>query len=84
MNYRYSVITFEHDLYANPARHADVQMAAREYLQGHGYQLVVSNVYAPKPKPSPFEDWFVDPTVIDPEIFSPFIADSVRPETLLV
>ena len=82
MNYRYSVITFEHDLYANPEEHGFVQEAAREYLFNYGYQLVVSNVYASKNNPSPFEDWFVDPNIVDESVYKKFISDSVRPKSL--
>lgn len=82
MNYRYSVITFEHDLYADPQKHAVVKNSAREYLQGFGYKLIVSNVYAPKNNPSPFEDWYVDPQVIDESIYSNFISKDIRPQTL--
>jgi hypothetical protein len=81
MDYRYSVITFEHDLYAN-SDHINVKNEAREYLESHGYLLVVSNVYAPKPTPSPFEDWYVDPLAIDDQIYSPFISENVHPKTL--
>lgn len=82
MNYRYSVITFEHDLYADPDKHIFIQEAARDYLFNHGYQLVVSNVYAPKSKPSPFEDWFVDPELVPEKVYKNFISENVRPQTL--
>lgn len=82
MNYRYSVITFEHDLYADSQRHSVVKNSAREYLQGFGYKLVVSNVYAPKNNPSPFEDWYVDPNVVNESVYKNFISENVRPQTL--
>lgn len=82
MNYRYSVITFEHDLYADPQKHSVVKNSAREYLQGFGYKLVVSNVYAFKNNPSPFEDWYVDPLVIDKSVYSQFISENIRPQIL--
>lgn len=82
MNYRYSVITFEHDLYADPIKHTVIKHSAREYLQGFGYKLIVSNVYAPKNVPSPFEDWYVDPQVVDESVYSKFVSENVRPQTL--
>lgn len=82
MNYRYSVITFEHDLYADPQKHSIVKNSAKEYLQGFGYKLIVSNVYAPKNNPSPFEDWYVDPLVIDESIYSQFVSENIRPQIL--
>lgn len=82
MKYRYSVITFEHDLYADPQKHSVVKNSARKYLQGFGYKLIVSNVYAPKNNPSPFEDWYVDPLVIDESIYSQFVSENIRPQIL--
>ena len=82
MDYRYSVITFEHDLYVNPSEHRVVQQSARDYLFSYGYKLIVSNVCAPKNKLSPFEDWFVDPEVVPERLYKKFISGTVRPETL--
>lgn len=79
MNYRYSVITFEHDLYANPEKHLAVQNSAREYLFNYGYKLIVSNVYAPKNRPSPFEDWFVDPEVVSEDFYKNFVSSDIFP-----
>jgi hypothetical protein len=82
MNYRYSVITFEHDLYVDSVKHAVIKNSAKEYLQGFGYKLIVSNVYAPKNSPSPFEDWFVDPNVVSEDIYNNFISENIRPKEL--
>ena len=81
-NYRYSVITFEHDLYSNPEKNIIIKENARNYLESLGYKLVVSNVYAPKKTPSPFEDWFVDPIVVDEKIYNKFISHNVNPSEL--
>ena len=82
MDYRYSVITFEHDLYANPKDHLFVKESAKNYLESHGYKLIVSNVYAPKTNPSPFEDWYVDPAVVDEKVYSGFISSNINPKIL--
>ena len=81
MNYRYSVITFEHDLYAHPQGES-VQKDARRYLHDNGYKLVVGNVYAPKSTPSPFEDWFVDPSIVKESVYKKFIAENIYPKEL--
>jgi len=81
MEYRYSVITFEHDLYAHPEGQI-VQQNARKYLQENGYKLVVGNAYAPKNIPSPFEDWFIDPSIIDKSIYKNFISENIQPKKL--
>lgn len=85
MNYRYSVVTFEHDLYADPEKHSIIQSSAKEYLLDYGYKLIVQNVYAPdysNGPNSPFEDWYVDPNVINKSIYSKFMFSNVYAETL--
>jgi hypothetical protein len=57
--YRFSVITFEHD--ANMYfRNQSIRDAQREILDALGYTLVVRTIH---------EDWWVDPTVIQPDIY---------------
>jgi hypothetical protein len=80
-NYRYSVITFEHDLYAHPQGEL-VQQKARQYLHNNGYELVVGNVYAPKKSPSPFEDWFVDPNIVNKSTYEKFVSENIYPKEL--
>ncbi|MCA1326249.1 FkbM family methyltransferase [Herbaspirillum sp. alder98] len=65
--YRFSVITFETDAYSGDFRARD---ESRQILQRHGYQLVAPNLCVlyelASPEPIPFEDWWVDPQVVDP------------------
>jgi hypothetical protein len=69
-DYRFSVITFEHDRYlAGDA----VMSESRTLLEGLGYKLVARNVMV---KGKDFEDWWVDPLAIDEEIFKKFLTDS--------
>ena len=56
--FRFSVITFEHDLYASGPEYMEL---SRKFLNTHGYQLVVKNV---KCHGRTFEDWWVDPNII--------------------
>ena len=57
--YRFSIITFEHDanMYFRNTGQRDAQ---REILDCLGYTLVVRTIH---------EDWWVDPTVISPDIY---------------
>jgi hypothetical protein len=55
--YRFTTITFEHDLYAGYKKVKEEQI---NILTSYGYQLAVENVMAPE---GPFEDWWIDPTV---------------------
>jgi len=63
---RFSVITFETDAYMGDFRARD---ESREILRQHGYELVGRDIcvmFAPaSPDPIPFEDWWVDPRVVD-------------------
>jgi hypothetical protein len=64
--FRFSVITFETDVYAGDVR---AREESRAMLQGHGYELVAPDVgviFEPiSPNPIAFEDWWVDPAVVD-------------------
>lgn len=66
---RFSVITFETDIYAGDPRARD---ESRALLYAQGYQLIgpdVSVLYAPiSSEPIPFEDWWVDPQVVPSEV----------------
>jgi len=59
---RFAVITFEHDCYKNPA----IREESRLFLQSKGYELIVSDVGADKNYS--YEDWWIHPDMIDPEI----------------
>jgi len=65
-DYRFSVITYETDIYNAGA---DIQDEEIRYLQSYGYQLVVKNVAN---EGNPYEDWWVDPNVIDRAIIDKF------------
>jgi hypothetical protein len=57
--YKFAVITFEHDYYWNTA----VRDASREFLKQQGYVLVVSDVAYNKVHS--YEDWWVHPDLVD-------------------
>jgi hypothetical protein len=59
--YRFSVITFEHDLYVSPNNMA-IKNKQKELLYGLGYELVRED--ASGHPDYPFEDWWIDPTVV--------------------
>ncbi len=58
--YRFAVITYEHDYYADNSKYRD---ESRKYLISKGYELVIDNV-APDRLCS-FEDWWVHPDLVD-------------------
>lgn len=62
--YRFAVITFEHDYYTNHT----VRDASRQYLQAQGYELVVSDVAYNKIHS--YEDWWVHPELVDAHVKS--------------
>ena len=64
--YRFSIITFEHEL---SIEGPDVMLESREILASHGYTRVVSNV---KYNGEAFEDWYVDPTIINVKKYQRF------------
>ena len=54
-NYRFSVITFEHDAYQGDL---EVMLESRKFLENLGYVLLAKNVNF---KGLDFEDWWIDP-----------------------
>lgn len=72
--YRFSVITYETDVYKNGP---DAGEEAMEILLSKGYELVVRNVANLH---NPYEDWYVDPQVVDPEIVKKFVQKSILPK----
>ena len=59
--YRFSVITYEHDCHVSGPKFMTL---SREYLESMGYKLVIANV---RSFGRDFEDWWIDPIII-PEI----------------
>jgi len=70
-NYRFSVITFEHDLYYEDPKFNTKQAKekSREVFLDNGYQLFADNIQ--DFGGHPFEDWYIDPAIFDWEpVFS--------------
>ena len=65
-DYRFSVITYETDVYSSGA---DIQDEQIEILESHGYQLVSKNV---KCEGNPYEDWWIDPAIVSEDIWKPY------------
>ena len=65
-DYRFSAITFEHDLYAGGI---EVQKNQYDILSKLGYVRVCKNV---KNQSNPFEDWWIDPLIIPEDRWSLF------------
>lgn len=62
--YKFRVITFEHDYYADETK--SIREKSRRYLKSMGYELVIENISVDEK--SPFEDWWVHPELVDREI----------------
>jgi len=57
--YRFSCITFEHDVYRG--NKYNTRSESRKIFEAHGYFRVFSDVC----NSSPYEDWYVDPDFVD-------------------
>ena len=62
--HKFAVITFEHDHYAD--EHSEIRAKSRKYLESFGYELIVRNIGPDRY--SPYEDWWVHPDLVDPDI----------------
>ena len=65
-DHRFSVITYETDVYSSGP---DIQDEEIAFLKERGYQLVVRNV---KNENNPFEDWWIDPNIVSEERWKPY------------
>ena len=70
--YRFTVVTYEHDLYSSDDY---CKEKAKEIFLSNGYQLVAENV---KNNNKPYEDWYVDPTVIEKNCYEKFISKDLE------
>ena len=70
--YRFSVITFEHDRYISGS---EITEKSREFLAGLGYQLVVADVCV---FGKCFEDWWIDPKIIPEVIYTKFVSKNLE------
>lgn len=85
--YRFSVITFETDYYD---KHTDdqtkemVKSESRKILESYGYKLLIGDVESNVG--FPFEDWYVDPDVINIDVYSPILGDhsSLLPDNFML
>lgn len=70
--YKFAAITYEHDYYADNTKL--YREKSRQFLTNQGYIMVVGDI-APD-KNSTFEDWWVHPDLINPEILNLMIDNS--------
>jgi len=82
--YRFKVITIEHDGYLYGDKYREQQ---RGLLQSHGYLLLCSNVYVEQPgyegKEFPFEDWWIDPSEFTEELIEKIKCDNTLPSVII-
>ena len=74
--YKFAVITFEHDNYADQKN--EVKTKAQKYLESLGYELVVNNI-APD-NFNGYEDWYVHPSLVKREIIDKMKDTSDKPK----
>jgi hypothetical protein len=68
-DYRFGVITFEHDYYTRPE--SAVRARSRNFLRLLGYKLIVAN--ASVGDHHAFEDWWVHPDLVDNSVVNSMI-----------
>ena len=82
--YRFKVITIEHDGYLYGDQYRTPQ---RELLTSKGYFLLCSNVYVEQPgydgKEFPFEDWWIDPSEFDQNLVEKIKCENNLPSQII-
>lgn len=69
--YRFSVITYEHNRWWDEDLHKYIQEESQRIFKEHGYFLVVENLLD---RVNPLEDWWIDPNVVPYENYSKMIS----------
>lgn len=83
---KFSLVMFEHNLQENGPNE---KIQSTQVLERYGYKKIVDNIACKdfhSDQFMPFEDWWVDPTAVDPAIYTKFLTESVdltHPLTLL-
>lgn len=75
--YKFRIITYEHDHYVDLTQ--SYRTKSRNYLKSIGYELLINDVAADDS--SSFEDWWVKPELICPNILQKFRSLSLNDET---
>ncbi len=70
-DYRFSVITYEHN--------QSMKSKAEDLLRWHGYKRVVNNLTY---LTLPYEDWWIDPTVVPLQDYEEFISSDINHKKL--
>lgn len=73
--YRFSVITYEHNGYIDKM-HQEIQKESQEILKSYGYFLVVENLILDGYNIA-YEDWYIDPKIINLEQYEKFISKNI-------
>lgn len=69
--YRFSVITYEHNRWWDEGLHKYIQEESQRIFKSYGYTLVVENLLD---RTNPLEDWWIDPNAVPYENYSSMIS----------
>lgn len=72
-DFRFSIITFEHDAYLEAGANSKVLIESRKLLHENHYELVASRVCH---EGKEFEDWWIDPKVVPDRLIKDFRSNS--------
>jgi hypothetical protein len=78
--FKFRVITFEHDYYADKTK--KVKDLSRKFLESYGYRLVASDI-SPDDKNRPYEDWWVHKELVDNDVILRMTASHINMSDLL-
>jgi hypothetical protein len=76
-SFKVRCITFEHDAYTGDEH---MRERSREIFRNNGLKLICKDVKVLDDKE--FEDWYVDPTLVDESIYSPIMCESMHHEDI--
>ena len=72
----FSIITYEHDYYADPENHDRLRHQSREFLKDRGYTIVITDVIPPNQSLS-HEDWYINEKYMTSDTWKLFVGNNI-------
>lgn len=82
-NYKFKIITIEHDAYHLGESYRTKQ---RDFLNKLGYELIAGNIFVEQngyPEASPFEDWWVKEEYFDKSLLNKIKSENIYPSQFI-
>lgn len=76
-NYKFKIITIEHDAYLGDAFEQNEKIPQRKLLESKGYKLICGDISHSKHPDLFFEDWWVNPEFFDEQLINSWSSNKI-------